>query len=358
MIKMSICRFIVSAMRFYFSLFLLFISVKSNAQEFRGGEIFFVKSDVTHFDAFIDVYYNGDVATPKPFLRFLCSFLPVDTAEFVSKDSLTTDFYRLRYRGNFYIFDEGYPYHFTVLDTFYLPPLKNLEGNKKEFYLLNASWMAPYYQWFGNNSPPVFDYNPSSYYFDDGVFIFDSKATDPDGDTLFYGLKDYNNSNYPDDYIYTLPAASDSFSCDFLQGEIKWDKPVEPGKYLFGVLVASYNEGATFMGFSQRDIIVEIKEEDILSSTTEEDLRSPTFSIYPNPTSQMLRLDIAPTTGLKGNCILTGWDMLGKVVYYKTFPNVDIQFFEKVDVSLWKPGIYCFTLTVNGRVMTKRVVVE
>lgn len=340
-------------MRYYSTLFLWLVFAQLHAQEFRGGEISFVRTDETHYDAFIDVYYKGDVTAPKPFLRFYISFWMVDTAELVSMDTLALDYYRLRYKESIYIFEENTPFNFIVLDTFPLPTLKNLDGDKRDFFTLYTMFFTPYTQWLGLNSPPIFDFDPTTFHIDDGVFTFDSKATDPDGDSLVYALKDYNNPNHPEYYIYTLPVASDTFSCDSLQGIITWDKPLEPGKYLFGVLVNS-----TYFGSSQRDIIVEIREEDLSTRTKEDELLSSTFTLYPNPASQKLRLDIVPTPDWKGSGTLTGWDMLGKLVYFKTLPNVDVYFSEEVDVSHWKPGVYCFVLTVNGRVKTERIVVE
>lgn len=332
----------------------MLVVTKSFAQEFRGGEIWFSRIDQNYFDVFVDVYYKGIGIETKPFLRIKCTLCPVDTAKLISNDSFALNMHKLRYKGRFLVFEEDVQLIVSVLDTFYLPELKNLSGDNKGYYFLRATWTAQLYQFFGDNSPPVFANPPTAFTFENGVFAFDSRAIDPDQDTIFYGFKDYNLIGTG--YAYTMPAASDSVYCDFLNGAIIWNKPEEAGKYLVGMIAAEYTPGALYLGYSERDMIFEITEADLLTKTADHKSSDLKLSISPNPAHEALQISISRPDN-QPEVMLTVWDIFGKMLYNKMIPESQLQHFENFDIGDWIPGVYCFILSSNGLIMEEKKVV-
>jgi hypothetical protein len=270
-------------------LLLLFVTAKSISQEFRGGQLWFDHVGSNKYDIYVDVYFKDIPTDIKPYLPICISCIPpnyIDTAHLILNESLNADISLLRYKKTGYVFDdEDKTYTINVLDSFLLPPLKNLAGPKKDFLYLTGRVTSLSSQFFGLNDPPVFPNHPIEYWFDDGIFYLDSKALDADGDTLFYGLKDYN---YPFYYDYSYPAATDTVFCGFTNGLIKWDKPTEPGKYLLGVDFAEYLTSGYFLSWGTRDMIIEIKAEDI-TSQREILMEKMDFFLSPNPATSTVR---------------------------------------------------------------------
>jgi hypothetical protein len=328
----------------YLSLFLL-IAVASNsfAQEFRGGELWFDHTVSNEYDIYVDVYLKDAPTDVKPYLlvNIVGNLINLDTAYLILNESLTQNTNLLRYKTNFAFDQENTYYPIYVADTFYLPSLKNLEGENKSFFFLSGILTSVSVQFFGLNDPPLFSNPQTEYWFDEGVFYFDSKADDPDNDTLFYFLKDYD---YPPFYEYSKPDASDTITCGFTDGLLKWNKPTEPGKYLIGVDVLEYHPSGYFLSRRTRDMIIEITEDDIISSQSAEVKDNKDFQLYPNPASAYSEINLPENTR---NASLTLFTASGQYV------RTQYQFSDRIIVPLdgIAPGLYFYEVKDEGRAL-------
>lgn len=259
------------------------------AQEYRGGEFHFIRINQSQYEVDIDLYYRS----PDPIKDFIlvdASTGVRDTAYLAANDSVSPDEQRLRYHTCLFLPVENNTYVIYVVDSIFLPELVNLDGPNKSFYILHTILTPPYTQFFDLNSPPVFSHSPTDYYFESGKLIFNSNAEDPDGDTLFYRLRDLNIPGY---HTYSWPAASDTLLLNFTTGLLTWDKPLYPGKYLVGIGVAEYNSGGYYFGQMQRDVIFGITEADLVAVQDQKDAAP--FLLSPNPASNEVLISKQPS---------------------------------------------------------------
>ena len=76
---------------------------------------------------------------------------------------------------------------------------------------------------------------------------YNVNAYDPDGDCLSYELVPCGGGG-----VYTYPNASNSFTIDSINGEIKWDAPISIGDYAIAVKVKEWRNGIN-IGYVIRD---------------------------------------------------------------------------------------------------------
>jgi N-acetylneuraminic acid mutarotase len=87
-----------------------------------------------------------------------------------------------------------------------------------------------------------------------------------------------------------------------------------------------------------------------------EEIREPLTRIYPNPTGDMLNIEINNT----GNQVLE-IEMLtisGQVIYQKEYKNIGIHFTEQLDLSSYTKGIYLVKVRKANSVYTGKLVVK
>jgi N-acetylneuraminic acid mutarotase len=87
-----------------------------------------------------------------------------------------------------------------------------------------------------------------------------------------------------------------------------------------------------------------------------EDIRDPITRIYPNPTNNMLNIDIS-NTGKQGIEIeiLT---VIGRVIYQKEYKNINVHFVEQLDLSGYTKGIYLVKIKQANTVYVGKVVLR
>ncbi|MDO8368134.1 MAG: T9SS type A sorting domain-containing protein [Saprospiraceae bacterium] len=316
------------------------------AQEYRGGEFHFARIDNYHYDVDVDLYYQSPNIPAKDFLVINASTGILDTAYFMANDSITPFVRRLRYHTRLFLPFENQTYIIHVVDSIFLPELVNLDGTGKSFQILQTLLTPPYTQFFGLNSPPVFTHLPTDYYFENGKLIFNSVAEDPDGDTLFYALRDLN---LPGFHTYTWPNASDTFLLNFTTGLLTWNKPLYPGKYIVGIDVAEYNSVGYYFGQMRRDVIFEVTEADIVSVQDQIDASEMPFRLSPNPASNEVFISKFPSDSrfeivdLIGNVMQSGSLSAGT---------------QSLNVSNFTNGIYFVSVFSKGRVWVEKLVVQ
>lgn len=325
-------------------------SITTFSQEFRGGEIWFnrINSLSYELDAFFDLYYKSEEDIDRPFIAIKHQGIE-DTALLISKIQLIDNIQLLRYSKRIVLADEIGSSSVSIRDTFFLPELKNLSGERKDTFFL-GTFIHPVLSFFGpNNSPPVFTNYQTDYTFSEGVLMHNIQMSDPDGDTLFYGF------SYPQTigYEYTLPDASDTIYIDLITGDLVWDKPTEAGKYLIYMDILEYHPSEHYLGKRERVMIIEIKEEDIVLG-----LRQPMFSpldiqVFPNPAQDFFNLTIQAAATTKAR--LRIHDIYGrKQVHQDIFLNTH----HRIDTADWPSGVYFLTIeTANGQ-WTKKVMVQ
>jgi Secretion system C-terminal sorting domain len=315
------------------------------AQEFRGGELHFVRIDQYRYDTDIDLYYQKPNIPIKNFIVIDESTGIRDTAYLVTNDSISPKMQRLRYYTRLFLPFEEQTYIIHVLDTFFCR-IWQIWKERTNLFFLGAYLTPPYTQFFDLNSPPVFAHPPTDYTFNNGKLIFDSGAVDPDGDTLFYELI---NPNYPDLYDYTWPASSDSFFLNPLNGVLTWDKPLYPGKYLIGVAVAEYNIIAHYFGQMWRYFIIEITEADLVSIQDQTNAFGAPFLLSPNPASNELLISKQPRDS-RFEII----DLIGNVMQSGSLGEGT----QMLNILSLHSGIYLVRVFLEGRVWTEKLVVQ
>ncbi len=333
-------------MKFFFIVALLGFISPCIAQEYRGGEFHFARIDNYHYDVDVDLYYLSPNIPAKDFIVINSSTGILDTAYFMANDSITPFVRRLRYHTRIFLPFENQTYIIHVVDSIFLPELVNLDGTGKSFQILQTLLTPPYTQFFGLNSPPVFTHSPTDYYFENGKLIFNSVAEDPDGDTLFYALRDLS---LPGFHTYTWPGASDSLSLNLTTGLLVWDKPLYPGKYIVGIDVAEYNSVGYYFGQMRRDVIFEITEADIVAVHDQTDAFGLSFRISPNPASNEVFINHLPSDS-RFEIV----DLMGNIMQLGSL-SAETQ---SLNVSGFTNGIYFVRVFSKGKVWVEKLVVQ
>ena|ERR1700757_1220445 len=82
---------------------------------------------------------------------------------------------------------------------------------------------------------------------------------------------------------------------------------------------------------------------------------SESFSVYPNPTTDAITIDVTKTTqGADNSYTVYGVD--GKVVLTKKIGSISDRYQERVDLSSVAPGLYFIELSLDGVKSTKKVI--
>lgn len=82
---------------------------------------------------------------------------------------------------------------------------------------------------------------------------------------------------------------------------------------------------------------------------------SAAFSVYPNPTTDAITIDVAKTTkGSDNSYSVYGVD--GKIVLTKKLGSIADRYQERVDLSSVAPGLYFIELTLDGEKSTKKII--
>jgi len=82
---------------------------------------------------------------------------------------------------------------------------------------------------------------------------------------------------------------------------------------------------------------------------------SESFSVYPNPTTDAITIDVTKTTQCSDNSY-TVYGVDGKVVLTKKLGSISDRYQERVDLSSVAPGLYFIELSLDGAKSTKKII--
>ena len=176
------------------------------------------------------------------------------------------------------------------------------------------------------------------------VYNFNSAAYDSDGDSLFYEI-------IPASIGYSTPFASNSFKIDSLSGSVIWNTPVISGDYAYDIKISEYRRIGTparyFIGSTMMEVWSRISEPLSINELT----NSPEISLFPNPGTSTLTLEIKDNTNnnLPSNIIIT--DVLGETVYKQSAP---INNHPTIDISQLSKGIYFLEVQTEKGITRKK----
>ena len=324
------------------------ISFTAYSQELRGGEISLNRVVYHTYDIFFDLYYHNLEPPYKPFLLVDLDGVP-DTAFLSTVIDIDNEMSLLRYYTTHTF--PGTNASVAVIDTLYLPELKNLQGPNKDKLRL-FTFFEIHSVALGFNVPPTFTNLQTDYEITDGIFSYNIEAADADRDTLFYFAKDF--SDFPG-YEYSYPGIPDTtYFMNPLTGEVLWDRPLEPGKYLIGFDVEEYTTSAIYLGTWERIMVVEIKEEDIVPLSVQGQEKFPLFTISPNPAGEKISLSFSNPIFQK-NIKIKAYNTIGQIVFEKEIMGSGE---EEIDVKNWPPGIYFINIETGEKTWTEKLVVK
>ncbi|SOD91980.1 T9SS type A sorting domain-containing protein [Spirosoma fluviale] len=207
-------------------------------------------------------------------------------------------------------------------------------------------------------------------------------ATDPEGDSLVYGLSKAQTSvtqascnaqsvasyQYPNDVT-----RRGTFKLNSRTGELVWDAPTELGYYSVTLTINEYRRGILISQTMQE---IPLVVEDIPSTPgiippyePVADGPSPTGLVtaitdyedvnvrlvtFPNPVDDRLQVVIQTSNPTTATLQLT--DNNGRKLHELTFHRMARQHEQVVSMSSLTPGVYVLRVDVDGRTLTRKVV--
>lgn len=122
------------------------------------------------------------------------------------------------------------------------------------------------------------------------------------------------------------------------------------------------NSGATyevvFTGFSggaAEESFFSVKRTNISTGKIENTIE--TFTVYPNPSSDVVNINVAATSDIEG--VVRIMDVTGKIVYQE---NMNVaqgqQATKKIDISVLNSGMYFVTITSNNGTSSQKLIVK
>ncbi len=238
-------------------------------------------------------------------------------------------------------------YEIIYRDSFWVGNIDNIPNSGQQPFVLKAkAWLS---------SESGFSYNRSVWLvssldminqLDDGKIVHNPVPNDLDfDDTIQQRLIPVPVPGY------FFPGATDSIACCFI-----WDKPVETGRYAFGMEYEDWRQGR-WMGTIQRFITIDV--DSLPTTNSYEQLFSEIkLMLSPNPAHTTLHITATLPPGGPANPALTARNLLGQLLLRQELPAAGGVVRETVDVSGWPPGVYFITLEAGWQVVTERVVVQ
>jgi len=149
---------------------------------------------------------------------------------------------------------------------------------------------------------------------------------------------------------YAFPEATDSLVCC-----IFWDRPVEAGKYAFGIRAYSYRwSDDSLFGTTTRLMVIDVDSSMIVSGL--EIWGEEPFNIFPNPASQVVYLQFGAWPGPPAEVRI--YDRLGRVAYVQTVKEAGRPRRLEVPVAGWPPGVYVAEVRTAGQVSVKKFIIS
>ena len=206
-------------------------------------------------------------------------------------------------------------------------------------------------------------------------------ATDPDGDSLVYGLAKplVGNSSDPCGYglinTYQFPndlTRQGTFRLDSRTGILTWDAPALEGNYSVVITIDEYRNGVLISQTTQ-EISLLVDDKPGTPGTIppyEPALQGPTtglvtattpyadsdfeFAAFPSPVDDFMQVTIQ--TSNPATAVIRLFGTNGQELYTLTFNRAARQHGQIIGMSSFTPGVYLIRADVGGRSLTRKIV--
>ncbi|MBD2701141.1 T9SS type A sorting domain-containing protein [Spirosoma sp. BT702] len=208
--------------------------------------------------------------------------------------------------------------------------------------------------------------------------VLSLKATDPDGDSLVYGLAKVLTSTFKDACTYQLVPSykfpndvtrRGIFKLNNRSGELTWDAPTQQGNYSVAIVIFEYRNGVLISQTTQEiSLIVEDKagtpstiptyepamEGAIITAISEFSDADVTLTVFPNPVDD--RLQVVIQTSRPGVASLQLFDNSGRNLHELSFKKASRQHEQVISMDSLSPGQYVLRADVAGRSVVRKIV--
>jgi len=328
----------------------------ANAQRIYGAEMY----KETLGDAEVEVRVWREFGS-NPFIMFdWGDGTPLDTLFLQSTIPPFPTVYRIdRYRGVHHYDTVGY-YRIGFRDSFLIENIVNIEdsGNRSLALFDTIGIFPAEIPVLQLNTSPRFFWQQGHLALLDGKVVFYNHT---EGDFYFWSdIYEVYLEPFPSEGGYTLPAATDSISLP--GGVLIWDRPVSPGRYAIGMNLREYRRGlgnvwpvdTVLLTTTMRAMTMFIDESFIVSST-HPDVFQGLISLYPNPATDLLHLQLG---GFHAPVQVRIFDALGREVYETQVAAASQVETLRIPVAAWPQGVYNVQIVSEGKVLTRQVAVQ
>jgi len=209
-------------------------------------------------------------------------------------------------------------------------------------------------------------------------FVFPLSATDPDGDSLVYGLSKPVTSNMIDLCSHRHLAAylfpndvthQGTFKLNNRTGDLTWDVPAKEGYYSAAITVDEYRNGILISQTTEEiPLIVQDRsgtpaaippyepaiEGTIVTAITTYADSDITLTTFPNPVDDLLQVIIQTSNPMTATIELT--DANGRKLHELRFNRAARQHEQLISMDSLAPGVYLLRANVGGRSLIRKIV--
>ncbi|GAB3706119.1 hypothetical protein GCM10027592_39300 [Spirosoma flavus] len=208
--------------------------------------------------------------------------------------------------------------------------------------------------------------------------ILSLKATDPEGDSLAYGLTKVLTSTLKDACSYQMAssfkfpndvARRGTFKLNNRSGELTWDAPTQQGNYSAAIIIFEYRNGILISQTTEEiSLIVEDKagtpstipayepalEGTIITAISEFSDTDVALTVFPNPVDD--RLQVVIQTIRPGIASIQLLDNNGRNLHELNFRKASRQHEQVISMDSLSPGQYILRADVDGRSIVRKIV--
>ncbi|MEM6966691.1 MAG: T9SS type A sorting domain-containing protein [Bacteroidota bacterium] len=247
--------------------------------------------------------------------------------------------------GTSHVYSDFGEYVIQVRDSFWIGDIVNASNSAEEYLLFSDTIRIVDDLAFGTNSSPIYFFSPF-------VTMVDSNGvvTHETGGAWDVDLVEVELGHIPMEGYYIPEGVSTSFNL------FTWDKPTQPGRYLFSFEATDYRQFTVEMSTTTYMMVIEVDSSMIVSN---QDIWKQNFNwdIFPNPTSSNVTINLQGNL-TKEKSTLTLTNLLGQSLQRIQLPHFDGVFTYDLEVSDYPVGTYFLTLQSGAQVMTRKVVIQ
>ena len=304
----------------------------------RAGEITYQKIGEYKYLICLSIYTGASAGMPEVEINF-----GDGNSESVTR--LSEIYLPNDYKKNYYQIEHQFSGPGTYIISIEEPGrntgIRNIPNSVNTYFSLKSILQIS--QTLGGNNSSISETPPFAQVLVNSIFTYRCIATDTDGDSLSYKLVKCLGKNGQAIENYSLPEASSSIEINAVSGELVWEKPQYLALYNIAIEIEEWRQG-TKIASTIRDIQFEVVDK----LTGIADLSENEITIYPNPTSSIVRFDFA------GNEV--NWikiiDLSGKLIATKTSVNRN----ESIDISKFPNGIYFVLIKTDEKEISYKLV--